>query len=73
MSELQDNGQKVLKVDVVAQDTQENRDRIKAIESRLAELELRNAQLTERMTLFQLAQGVFTAVAASIAAFLGSR
>jgi len=29
MSELQDNGQKVLKVDVVAQDTQENRDRIK--------------------------------------------
>lgn len=65
------NGQKVLKVDVLAEDVTDNRQRLKEAEDRIAALELKVTQLTERVTLLQVAQGIFTAVASTVAAFFG--
>ena len=73
MTEI-NNGQKVLKVDVLAKDVEANYEDIKKLRERLVAVELVNAQLTERLTLFQLAQGVFTIIASTIAAiFSGGR
>lgn len=72
MAEI-NNGQKVLKVDVVAKDVEGNIEELIKQRERIVALELQVAQLTERMTLFQLAQGVFTVVASTIAATFGGK
>ena len=67
------NDQKVLKVDVVARDVADHAEEIARQRERIVALELHVAQLTERMTLFQLAQGVFTVIASTVAAAFGGR
>lgn len=65
------DGQKVLKVDVLVDKVSELEKDLEKAEDRIATLELKVTQLTERVTLLQVAQGVFTAIASTLAAFFG--
>jgi len=48
----------------------DNKDDIKAIANELILLQIEVAKLTERMALFQIAQGIFTVIATGIAVYI---
>ena len=64
------NGQK-MRMDYLERDMKELKDRTKAVEDENEALKIDVARLTERLTFFQLGQGLFTSIAATIAALFG--
>lgn len=71
MTSADNNGQRVLKTDINAAKIDALEKRVKELEDDLELASLQLARIGERLTLFQLAQGVYSSILAGIAAFLG--
>jgi hypothetical protein len=68
---LANNSQRLYKTDINAKDIERLLMRIDILETDIQGLQLEVARQSERLTLFQGAQFVFTSIASSVAAILG--